>query len=182
MPIIPVLYGDCPPASEAGGPAFESRPGHHLSRGLSRPFRSRPVGWGRIGPFGDAEIREGEVQLFLAEGVSINPKGKRRVRMAQLIGYPSDGFAGLQCQGRPRMSRAVQPQGAHSLILRPASNSVPGSLQVARVLRRAVLAREHPLGDLGPSPLQGFASSVFEEDLEICKSFLGDRDATRARA
>ena len=72
-------------ASEAGGRAFESRPGHHFFRGLTALRADGEIAGGRIGPFGDAEIGERQVLGLLWDGVGVDPKRERRVRMTELV-------------------------------------------------------------------------------------------------
>ena len=61
LPSGPVAQLDRAPASEAGGRAFESRPGHHSFRGLTGSANGCDRGWGRMRPFGVVEVGERQV-------------------------------------------------------------------------------------------------------------------------
>ncbi len=69
-------------------------------------------GWGRIGPFGDAEVREGEVGFFLGHQVGVGSEGELRILVAELIRDPSEALAGGEGGGRVGVAGAVELEGA----------------------------------------------------------------------
>ena len=54
-------------------------------RGLTALRADGEIAGGRIGPFGDAEIGERQVLGLLWDGVGVDPKRERRVRMTELV-------------------------------------------------------------------------------------------------
>ena len=53
-------------------------------------------GRGRIGPFGAAEVREGEVGFFLGHEVGVGSECELGLLVPELIGDPSEALAGSE--------------------------------------------------------------------------------------
>ena len=80
--------------SEAGGRAFESRPGHHSFRGLTGSADGGAWAGGSSPP---RAVGSGERQVgfLLAERMGVDAEGERRIGVTQLIGHPPDRLSGL---------------------------------------------------------------------------------------
>ena len=96
----------------------ESLPACQWNQGVRRFFEIAFLGLGRFGPSKASKFGEREVGFLLSKSMGIDPKRERRVRVAELIGYPADILARVKCKGRPRMTSVMDPQGTHSKRLR----------------------------------------------------------------
>ena len=78
--------------------------------------------------------------------------------MAELIGDPPHRLTRGERQTRVRVPRAAKSKRADPERLGSTPYAPPAALEVVLVNRTAVLAREHPLGCLGPAVAKRISS------------------------
>jgi hypothetical protein len=135
----PVGYRIPGTASEAGGRASESRPGHHCFPYFSRCCANRltyncvssALGAAWV-PFGAAKIEETEVCFLFSHRVCVNPKREFRVRVTQLRRDPADAFSRSQGEARVRVTSVVQSEWADAFCLSLTSQPLPRTGHVPR--------------------------------------------------
>ena len=121
------------------------------------------LGRGRIGPFGCAEVGEGEVHLLVRDRVRVGPQGQHRGGVPELVGDPTHALARGQGEPGPGVPGAVELQGPHTHLLDPTAQPEPSPLEVVRVEWPAGLAGERPFGNIGPAPVQRLTPSLPEQ-------------------
>jgi hypothetical protein len=79
--------------------------------------------------------------------MGVHPQRHGGVRVPVLVRHPPHGLPRRQGKACPRVSRTVEAQGAHAMLLRPPTEP-PGSNEVVLVERATRTAREDPFGHL----------------------------------
>jgi hypothetical protein len=101
----------------------------------------------------------------------VDAERERRIRVAEDVGDPSDASPRLQRERRPGVPRAVELEGSNALLVRPAPQSKPSSLGVARIRSAANLRAEHPERNVAPA-LVGSVPPPRRQEIEqlLCKA------------